>query len=231
MAAAISEFFQLFRDHFGPVPLLMLLLSSAGLCVWHQRSRMKVLVDRLNLADERWRLMEERKLFSDEKRACAEKELELLLCKFGPVAQGFPRLFDSTHNGRRIVSIVEDEQAVHIYKPVLEQALANTEVRLANNGLEALDQIGRQRPDLIITDVLMPEMNGYAFLKELSARYSEIPVLVVSAYIDNLQQIIDKTDVRNLRLEFLPKPFLCRDLVSAIHRLTNNRLRLEAAAA
>jgi CheY-like chemotaxis protein len=238
MIGAISEFLRLFRNHFGPIPLLILmlcgagfLLCGAGLVIWHQRGRKKVLLDRLCLAGERLDFMGDRKSYSDEKRKDAEKELEDLERKHGPVTAGVPRLSNRASNPRHTISIAEDEQALHIYKPAFEEALPDTEVLLANNGLEALDQIGRQRPDLIITDIVMPRMNGYEYLKELSARYPDIPVLVVSAYVDNVQQIIDKTGVRNLRLEFLAKPLLCRDLLSAIHRLTDNRLRVGAAGA
>lgn len=217
----ISELFRLLRD-FDPIALFTLSLCVLIIC--YQKARLQISHDRLQL-------MGERKSYSDEKRKDTEKELADLERKHGPVTARGPRLINRATIPKHTIAIAEDEQALHVYKPALEEALPDTEVLLANNGLEALDQIGRQRPDLIITDIVMPRMNGYEYLKELSAHNSDIPVLIVSAYIDSLQPVIDKTDVRNLRLEFLAKPFLCRDLLNAIHRLTDNRLRVGAARA
>jgi hypothetical protein len=78
MAAAISEFLRLFYDRFGPIPLLVALLCCAGLYIWHQRGRIRILLDRLDLSAERSRLMEERKLYSEEKRKDAEKKIAAL---------------------------------------------------------------------------------------------------------------------------------------------------------
>jgi CheY-like chemotaxis protein len=54
-------------------------------------------------------------------------------------------------------------------------------VLTARNGEEALEVIARQRPALIITDILMPKMDGYAFVQKLHPNTRPIPVVFLSA--------------------------------------------------
>lgn len=55
----------------------------------------------------------------------------------------------------------------------------------ASHGLEALTMMDAHSPEIIILDLLMPEMDGFALLAELKKRGSKIPVIVVSADIQN----------------------------------------------
>ncbi|MFA5089114.1 MAG: response regulator [Candidatus Omnitrophota bacterium] len=81
----------------------------------------------------------------------------------------------------RKVLVVDDEPEI------LEMTAAmlrkrDYEVFTALNGALALEQIKRQRPDIILADVLMPEMDGYTFYKELKrgSLTADIPVLIVT---------------------------------------------------
>lgn len=55
----------------------------------------------------------------------------------------------------------------------------------ASNGLEALTMVDAHCPEIIILDLLMPEMDGFALLGELKKRGSKIPVIVVTADIQD----------------------------------------------
>jgi two-component system, NtrC family, response regulator AtoC len=52
----------------------------------------------------------------------------------------------------------------------------------ATNGLKALEQIREDEPDMVITDIRMPEMDGMQLLTELSKRYPHIPVIMITAH-------------------------------------------------
>lgn len=56
-------------------------------------------------------------------------------------------------------------------------------IRLAKNGVDALEQIGRELPDLVILDLMMPEMNGLELLSHLreNPQTVSIPVIVLTA--------------------------------------------------
>lgn len=62
------------------------------------------------------------------------------------------------------------------------------EVKVAGDGEEAIAQIGRELPALILLDLMMPRMNGFAVLSFLRKKPDtrRIPVVVVSAYVDPL---------------------------------------------
>lgn len=78
------------------------------------------------------------------------------------------------------VLVVEDDESTSsvlgIYLPTL-----GLEVELAGNGRAALEAIPRFDPDVILLDLLMPEMDGWTFL---SAYGGPVPIIVISAYSD-----------------------------------------------
>ncbi len=83
----------------------------------------------------------------------------------------------------------------------------------AANGLEGLEQVAADRPDCIVTDLLMPEMDGITFIKTLKNECYSIPVVVVSADI----QETTKAECFSLGVKsFLNKPFKPDDLEEAV---------------
>jgi signal transduction histidine kinase/CheY-like chemotaxis protein len=82
----------------------------------------------------------------------------------------------------RSALVVDDEvPARKMLTQILEKERWN--VVQAENGLEALERIAKQRPDLILLDLVMPKMNGYQFLAELRNhdKWRPIPIIVVTA--------------------------------------------------
>ena len=78
------------------------------------------------------------------------------------------------------ILVVDDDRNTRL----LMQALLEGErynVHLASNGEEALDVMDRQHIDLVILDVMMPKMDGYAFTRELRSVNNDLPILMVSA--------------------------------------------------
>lgn len=103
------------------------------------------------------------------------------------------------------ILIVDDEPFNVDY---LEQELeeADHETSVAVNGQEALDEVQRYAPDLILLDIMMPVMDGFEVLSRLKANATtrDIPVIVISAQND-LRSV-----VRGIQLgaeDYLPKPF------------------------
>jgi twitching motility two-component system response regulator PilH len=87
------------------------------------------------------------------------------------------------------------------------------ETIVAANGLEALDLVAEQKPDCMVLDLLMPEMDGFDVLKMLKNRGLKIPVIVLSADIQ------ETTRVECLKLgafRFLNKPPMAAELMGAI---------------
>ncbi|MCL2153292.1 MAG: response regulator [Oscillospiraceae bacterium] len=87
-------------------------------------------------------------------------------------------------------------------------------VAVARNGQEALKMIEETRPDIIITDILMPVMNGIELIKEISRLYPEIHVIVLSGYSD-FEYV--KNSFRFGAIDYILKPSLKPDeLLSAV---------------
>lgn len=89
----------------------------------------------------------------------------------------------------------------------------------AEDGAEALDHCLSDAPDLVITDLLMPHMNGMVFISELRARGIAVPIIVVSADI----QESSRTACASLGVcAFINKPFapetLRAEVVTALSR-------------
>ena len=79
----------------------------------------------------------------------------------------------------------------------------------AMSGIEALDCIARERPDLVLLDVMMPDMDGFAVLKEIR-RTSRVPVLMLTARgeaEDRIEGLEIGAD------DYLAKPFLPKELL------------------
>ena len=103
------------------------------------------------------------------------------------------------------ILIVDDEPFNVDY---LEQELEESDYTIvtASNGREALDRVKGEKPDLILLDIMMPVMDGFAVLSELKANplLRNIPVIVISA-MNDLESV-----VKGIQLgaeDYLPKPF------------------------
>ena len=102
---------------------------------------------------------------------------------------------------KRLVSLVESYLTQEGYRVVS-----------ANNGVEALPIASREKPDLIILDIMMPEMDGYEFMR---AHRTEVdtPIILLTARVDDEERVI------GLELgadDYITKPFRPRELVARV---------------
>ena len=113
--------------------------------------------------------------------------------------------------GTGTILLVEDEDMV---RAVAERALtrAGYTVVTASQGEEGLERFAQmEKVDLIISDVVMPTMDGPAMVRALRAKRPDLPVLFMSGYAEEqLRHSIDIDDVA-----FLPKPFSVAQLAEA----------------
>jgi two-component system cell cycle sensor histidine kinase/response regulator CckA len=85
----------------------------------------------------------------------------------------------------------------------------------ASNGVEAIDVFDRHsgKVDLVVSDVVMPEMDGPTLLKELRRRDPDVKIIFVSGYAE---EAFDKSLPKGEQFSFLPKPFTLKQLVAAV---------------
>jgi len=100
------------------------------------------------------------------------------------------------------ILLVEDDPTIARLYTVLLQSRGYT-VRHAGDGLDGLDLANQRRPDLVLLDIMMPRMNGIAFLQALrSGPMSNVPVVVLSNFME--KQLVD--DAMSLgALEYMVK--------------------------
>jgi len=113
------------------------------------------------------------------------------------------------------ILIVDDEPVARtlVQKKIFEQGY---NVLTAVNGEEALAVLEKTKPDMIILDVEMPKMNGYAFMGELSKKNlnPRIPVVVLTAH-EELGPIFKRHGVRG----YLIKPLNLEMVIAKIQEL------------
>jgi CheY-like chemotaxis protein len=111
--------------------------------------------------------------------------------------------------------LVVDDDAILLESIADLLLISDFAVVTASNGAEALGVIEREQPDCIISDVMMPEMDGYGLLEAIRARdaWSSIPVILITAY--------DRPYSGSARREVMPdavlsKPFDVDHLIDVI---------------
>ena len=129
----------------------------------------------------------------------------------------------SVGDHKRLLLIDDDPNLILLVKDYLE--FRGYEVITAENGREALEVLERDIPDMIICDVMMPEMDGYSLVKHVreDARTSWIPVLFLSAKgqsQDRVKGLNTGADV------YMVKPFEPEELVAQVESSLKQASRL-----
>ena len=114
--------------------------------------------------------------------------------------------------------VVDDDQSV---RWVLEQALAQAgiETRSFERAELLLEALGDDMPDVLITDVRMPGMDGLTLLDRLTRLAPDLPVIVVTAYSDLGNAV---AAYQGGAFEYLPKPFDVDEAVSLVRKAARN---------
>ncbi len=118
---------------------------------------------------------------------------------------------DDIHANRQQVLVIEDEpDTITLIKHILRNAGYN--VMSASSGQEALHKIAEKKPDLVLLDLMMPEMDGweiYHYLRQMT----DVPVIIISA-LGGKDEI-----VRGLHLgvdDYISKPFHNAELIERV---------------
>jgi len=118
------------------------------------------------------------------------------------------------HTGKETILLVEDEDAVRNFGARALRSRGYTVIE-AQSGLDALEQVGDRIDDIdiVVSDVVMPEMDGPTLLRELRARNPNLKVIFVSGYAE---EAFRKNLPEGQQFDFLPKPFGLKQLVEAV---------------
>jgi CheY-like chemotaxis protein len=115
------------------------------------------------------------------------------------------------------ILVVEDDEAIRgLVSDVLRDD--GYQVREASNGIEALEQLRAGKPDLIVLDLMMPVMDGWAFVEEcrINTFCNDVPIIVTSASHD-LPRTAERLRDFGVRT-CLAKPFDVDGLLALVER-------------
>ncbi len=114
------------------------------------------------------------------------------------------------------ILVVDDSQLERVLVEGLLRKNPDYQVRLAANGWEALEAMAANAPDLVVTDLVMPEMDGLELVRSVRSRFPRIPVILMTAYGD------ESTAVEALEAgaaSYVPKAQKAERLMSAVERV------------
>ena len=121
------------------------------------------------------------------------------------------------------VLVVEDEITIREILTVWLKS-AGYDICVASNGLEGLKELYERRPDLVVTDILMPQMDGYEMCK-LMREVSGTPIL----FLTGLDTQADKRQCFNLGGDdFAVKPIQMTEFLTKVYALIHHRERSNA---
>lgn len=111
----------------------------------------------------------------------------------------------------KILIVDDDENICTLLELYLNKASFSTSV--CHNGADALRLLASEPHDLVLLDVMMPEMDGYETLKQLRA-FSDVPVIMLSAKGESSDKICGLNAGAD---DYVAKPFEPQELISRIH--------------
>ena len=116
--------------------------------------------------------------------------------------------------GQGTILLVEDEEGLRMLNARGLKSRGYV-VMEAGNGVEAIEVFNREggKIDLVVSDVVMPEMDGPTLLKELRKLNAELKIIFVSGYAE---EAFEKSLPEGEKFSFLPKPFTLKQLVAAV---------------
>lgn len=121
------------------------------------------------------------------------------------------------------VLLVEDEENLHeALKLNLE--LEGYEVTSAMDGAAALKAVENEYFDLIILDVMLPEMDGISVTETIRISNNEVPILILSAKNSSADRVLG---LKKGADDYLTKPFNLEELLLRVHKLINKNKKLQ----
>lgn len=122
-----------------------------------------------------------------------------------------------TVNGKLVVCIEDEQEMIDLVQLILGRR--GFTVEGANGGLEGLEKVQKRKPDLVLLDLMMPDMDGWEVYQRMKSdeELREIPVIVVTAKAQSIDKVlglhIAKVD------DYITKPFGPQELLESVEKI------------
>ncbi|MCJ7722508.1 MAG: response regulator [Anaerolineales bacterium] len=123
---------------------------------------------------------------------------------------------------KQILCIEDEPEMVDLIRLILNRR--GFVVKGATGGIEGLEMIRKELPDLVLLDLMMPDMDGWEVYQQMKAdeKTRHIPVIVVTAKAQSIDKVlglhIAKVD------DYIAKPFSPKDLLSSIDKILDRAM-------
>ncbi len=120
---------------------------------------------------------------------------------------------------KQILCIEDEPEMIDLIRIILNRH--NFNVQGADGGREGLEMVKKSPPDLILLDLMMPDVDGWEVYQQIKAdeKTSHIPVIIVTAKAQNIDKVlglhIAKVD------DYISKPFSPKDLLASVQKILN----------
>ena len=114
---------------------------------------------------------------------------------------------------KRILLVDDDRILLRLAQEKFKRYQNIFTIVTAENGLEAVDKLKQEVISLVVTDLQMPQMDGFALLAHLSENYPDIPVIILTAYGSQTSR---KAALEGGAAGFMEKPFVVEKLAAKI---------------
>jgi DNA-binding response OmpR family regulator len=117
----------------------------------------------------------------------------------------------------RVVCIEDEPEMIDLVRLILGRK--GFEVIGANGGIEGLEKVKTEKPDLVLLDLMMPDMDGWEVYQQIKAdeNLREIPIVVVTAKAQSIDKVlglhIAKVD------DYITKPFGPQELLESVEKI------------
>jgi DNA-binding response OmpR family regulator len=127
----------------------------------------------------------------------------------------------SANASKHILCIEDDPEMIDLIRLILNRR--GFEVKGATGGIQGLEMIRAETPDLVLLDLMMPDMDGWEVYQQLRAddATKDIPVIIVTAKAQNIDKVLG---LHIARVEdYISKPFSPHDLIDSVERVLAGR--------
>ena len=122
---------------------------------------------------------------------------------------------------RKVVCVEDELEMIELVKLILDRN--KFEVTGAVGGQEGLDKISEIKPDLVLLDLMMPEMDGWEVYQKMKAseEMRDIPVIVVTAKAQSIDRVLGLHIARVD--DYITKPFGPQELLDSVERVIRSK--------
>lgn len=122
---------------------------------------------------------------------------------------------------RRVVCVEDEPEMIDLYRLILNRR--GFEVIGAQGGVEGLEAVRQRQPDLVVLDLMMPDMDGWEVYKQLKAdaRTHDIPVIVVTAKAQSVDRVVG-LHIAQVD-DYISKPFHPQELLDSVEKVLARR--------